>query len=134
MCVCVCVCVRRADSFCGKESALVFTSKDVALGWRIHAATLDGGMSSRGSLQESISIFNEASLPAEGQKGKGAGVMEGPIFLKKLKNFLLKYSWFTFFFYILFHYGLSQEIGYSSLCYTVGPYCLSILNVIVCIY
>ena len=40
-------------------------------------------------------------------------------------TFFLKYSfplWFT------------QEIGYSSLCYTVGPCCLSILNVIVCIY
>ena len=33
----------------------------------------------------------------------------------------------------LFHYGLSQEIGFSSLCYTVGP-CLTILNVIVCFY
>ena len=38
------------------------------------------------------------------------------------------------FFYILFQYGLSQEIGYCSLCHTVGPYCLSILNVITCIY
>ena len=38
---------------------------------------------------------------------------------------------YTFFFNILFHYGLSQEIGYSSLCYTVAPCCLSILNVIV---
>ena len=37
-------------------------------------------------------------------------------------------------FNILFHYGLSQEIGYSSLCYTVGLCCLLILNVIVCIY
>ena len=27
----------------------------------------------------------------------------------------------TFFFYISFHYGLSQDIKYSSLCYTVGP-------------
>ena len=35
---------------------------------------------------------------------------------------------------IIFHCVLSQEIGYSSLCYTVGPHCLSILNVIVCIY
>ena len=26
-------------------------------------------------------------------------------------------------FNILFHYDLSQDIGYSSLCYTVGPYC-----------
>ena len=31
--------------------------------------------------------------------------------------------------YILFHHGLSQETGYSSLCYRVGPHCLSILNV-----
>ena len=38
-----------------------------------------------------------------------------------------------FFFYILFLYGLSQEVGYSSLCFTVGPCCLSVLNVIVCI-
>ena len=34
--------------------------------------------------------------------------------------------------YILFHYGLSQDIQYSSLCYTVGPCCLSILYIIVC--
>ena len=37
-------------------------------------------------------------------------------------------------FNILFHYDLSQEIGYSSLCYTVGLCCLSILNIIVYIY
>ena len=41
---------------------------------------------------------------------------------------------YTFLKNILFHYGLSQEIGYSSLCYTIGPCCLSILNIIVCIY
>ena len=35
---------------------------------------------------------------------------------------------------IIFHYGLSQEIGYSSLCYTDGPCCLSILNERVWIY
>ena len=42
---------------------------------------------------------------------------------------------YAFFLYIFFffHDGLSQEIGYSSLCYTVAP-CLSILNVVVCIY
>ena len=34
----------------------------------------------------------------------------------------------------IFHHVLSQETGYSSLCYTVGPHCLSILSVIVCIY
>ena len=36
-------------------------------------------------------------------------------------------------FHILFHYGLSQDIGYSPLCCTVGPCCLSILDIIVCI-
>ena len=36
--------------------------------------------------------------------------------------------------YTLFHHGLSQDIDDSSLCYTVGPCCLSLLNVIVCIY
>ena len=65
----------------------------------------------------------------------------------------MKFSWFTLlcwcllysnssaiqiytsFFHNFFHYGLSQEIEYSSLCYTVGgPHCLSILNVTVCIY
>ena len=30
---------------------------------------------------------------------------------------------------ILFHYGLSQDIEYSSLCYTVEPYCLYILYI-----
>ena len=28
-------------------------------------------------------------------------------------------------FHILFHYGLLQDTEYSSLCYTVGPCCLS---------
>ena len=36
--------------------------------------------------------------------------------------------------YIIFYHGLSQETGYSSLCYTVRPHCLSILNAIVCSY
>ena len=36
--------------------------------------------------------------------------------------------------FLIFHHVLSQEIGYSSLCYTLGPCCLSILSVIVCIY
>ena len=42
------------------------------------------------------------------------------------------YTYIHSFFNILFYYGLSWEIGYSSLCSTVGPCCLSILNVIVC--
>ena len=37
---------------------------------------------------------------------------------------------YTFFFNILFHYGLSQDIEYSSLCYTVGPCCLSIRHIL----
>ena len=31
----------------------------------------------------------------------------------------------------LFHYDLLQDIEYSSLCYTVGPCCLSILYIVV---
>ena len=34
-------------------------------------------------------------------------------------------------FQILFHYRLLQGIEYSSLCYTVGPCCLSILYIVV---
>ena len=36
-------------------------------------------------------------------------------------------------FKILFHYGLSQDIEYSSLGYTIGPCCLSILYIVVCV-
>ena len=36
-------------------------------------------------------------------------------------------------FHIYFHYGLSQDIEYSSLCSTIGPCCLSTLYIIVCI-
>ena len=35
--------------------------------------------------------------------------------------------------YILFHYRLLQDIEYSSLSYTVGPCCLSILYIEMCI-
>ena len=38
-----------------------------------------------------------------------------------------------FFIIFLFHYGLLQYTEYSSLCSTVGPCCLSILYIIVCI-
>ena len=34
-------------------------------------------------------------------------------------------------FHIIFHYSLSQDIEYSSLCYTVGSFCLSILYILV---
>ena len=36
-------------------------------------------------------------------------------------------------FHTLFHYGLSQDIEYSSPCYTIGPCCLSVLYKILCI-
>ena len=36
-------------------------------------------------------------------------------------------------FHVLFHYGLLQDIEYSSLCYTVGPCCLSIWYIVLCI-
>ena len=39
-----------------------------------------------------------------------------------------------YYFQILFHYRLLQDIKYSSLCYTVDPYCLSILCTVVCIH
>ena len=32
---------------------------------------------------------------------------------------------------ILFHFRLLQDIEYSSLCYTVGPCCLSVLYIVV---
>ena len=37
-------------------------------------------------------------------------------------------------FNILFHYGLSQDVGYRSLGYTVRPCCLSVLYIIASIY
>ena len=35
--------------------------------------------------------------------------------------------------YIISHYDLLQYIEYSCLCYTVGPFCLPILYIAVCI-
>ena len=35
-------------------------------------------------------------------------------------------------FKVLFHYRLLQDIEYSSLCYTVGPCCLSVLYIVEC--
>ena len=47
--------------------------------------------------------------------------------VQKSDSVIHAYTLFIFF----FHYGLSQDIEYSSLCYTVGPCCLSILYIIV---
>ena len=68
---------------------------------------------------------------------------------QSLKFILLMYNWFTVLFNfrcivliqlytytifcILFYYSLLQDIEYSSLCYTIGPHCLSILYIMVCI-
>ena len=68
-------------------------------------------------------------------------------------TFLVRYSWFTMlcqfllyskvtcmyiytysFSHIILHGVPSWETGYSSLCCTLGPQCLFILNVLVCIY
>ena len=41
-----------------------------------------------------------------------------------------KYSYsFSLLFHILFHYNLFQDVEYSSLCYTGGPYCVSLLYI-----
>ena len=39
---------------------------------------------------------------------------------------------YTHILFLIFHYRLLHGIGYSSLCYTVGPYCLSVLYIVVC--
>ena len=44
------------------------------------------------------------------------------------------YTYIYSFLNVLFHYGLSREIGYSYLCYTVGLCCLPILKEVVFIY
>lgn len=43
------------------------------------------------------------------------------------------YIYIHILFHIIFHCGLLQDIGHSSLCYTMGPCCLSVLYVVVCI-
>ena len=43
------------------------------------------------------------------------------------------YIYMDIVFHTLSHYDLSQDIKYSSLCYSVGPCCLSILYIIACI-
>ena len=41
---------------------------------------------------------------------------------------------YTFFLNILFHYSLSQDDEYISLCYTIGPCCFSILYIYIYVY
>ena len=51
-------------------------------------------------------------------------------------NFCCAAKWSVIYVYIhiLFHYGLLQNIDYSSLCSIIGPCSLPILYIIVCIY
>ena len=65
------------------------------------------------------------------------------LYFSFLKNiYILISSWFTMLCQFLLYsiYSLSPsimfypQIGYSFLCCTIGPHCLSILNGIVCIY
>ena len=53
---------------------------------------------------------------------------KAPIFQRSASSafFIIQLS-HQYNFYILSHYDLSQDIGYSSLYYTIGPYSLSIL-------
>ena len=50
-----------------------------------------------------------------------------PLYTKVTQS-LLMYIHIHSFSCIFFYHCLSQETGYSSLCYRVGPHCLSILN------
>ena len=73
------------------------------------------------------------------------GLSPSILFIIFFQKILLKYSWFTmclfllysnmipFYIHMLFHYGLSWDIGYSSLCYTAQPCHLSMLFIVVCI-
>ena len=44
----------------------------------------------------------------------------------------LSYTYICIRFHIVFHYGLSQDSDYSSLCYIVGPCCSPVLYIPVC--
>ena len=46
----------------------------------------------------------------------------------------LSYTHICTLLYILSHYGSPQDVEYSSLCYTLGSCCISILYVMVCFY
>ena len=55
------------------------------------------------------------------------------MYSKVIQLYIYIYIYIHILFHILFHYGLLQDTEYSSLCYTVGPCCLSILYIVVCI-
>ena len=51
------------------------------------------------------------------------------LFVCGIQLYIYTYSSFA----IIFHYRLLQDIDYSSLCYVVGPCCLSSLYTVMCI-
>ena len=54
--------------------------------------------------------------------------------LKQVSIYMCVYMYMCLYsFHILSHYGLSQDMEYSSLRYTVGPCFLSIIYILVCI-
>ena len=79
-------------------------------------------------LMHSYNFVNDAKLWFNYTKCK----LDTSLHLQCCINFCCTAEWFSYtyiyiLFYILFHYGLSQDIEYRSLCYIVGPCCLSIL-------
>ena len=75
---------------------------------------------------------------------KCLGIQRGEFFFKK---FLLQFIYsvllisavqqsnmYIYIYFFFSHYPPLQVIGYSFLCYTAGPHCLSIPNAKVCIY
>ena len=90
----------------------------------LQARTLEGVAmpSSRGSSQ-----------PRGRTRVASISCITGRFFTAELQQSTPPHTHTYILFYIFFHYGLSQDIEYSSLCYTVGPCCLPILCVTVCI-
>ena len=55
-----------------------------------------------------------------------SGIQQSDSEKKKKKIYIYTHTLFQ----IFFHYKLLQDIEYSSLALTVGPYCLSILYIV----
>ena len=79
-------------------------------------------------------ISNEVLLYSTGNYIRSFGVKHDGRHYEKKNVCVYIYIHTHSFSHNVFHHVLPQKTGYSSLCYTVGPHCLSILNGIVCIY
>ena len=97
-------------------------------GWLVsfHIAYLPSGISS---------VYNEVSVQIF-----GPFFNESIVYLQCCVCFRCTTKWFSytyiciFFFQIFFPCRLLQNIEYTSLYYTVGPFWLSILDTVVCVY